>query len=109
MAINGGLDVGIPENGYARLRFFNGTEDFIFRSGSDYDVEVTNRAEAITGDHFRYFYNIIHPKPEQMWYFTRGERLGLPVAGWGDSACVAQSFGSAVWAWLMGLLGEDES
>src|SRR5215475_8693346 len=32
---NGGLDVEIPEEGYARLRFFNGTEDFTFRSGSD--------------------------------------------------------------------------
>ena len=109
MAVNAGLDVEIPENGYARLQFFNGTEDFIFRGGSDYEVEVTNRAEAITGHHFKYFYNIVHPKPEQMWYFASGEKLGLPVAGsMGDTTCSASQSTSAVWAWLMWLLGEDE-
>src|SRR5262245_39967996 len=106
---NGGLDVEIPENGYARLRFFNGTENFIFRSGSDYEVEVTNRAEAITGDHFKYFYNIVHPKPEQMWYLAGGERLGLPLAGVGPLTCSEIDFGSMIWEWLMGLMGEDEA
>jgi hypothetical protein len=109
VSANVGLDVEVPEDGYVRLRFFNGTEDFIFRSGSDYEVEVTNLAPAITGEHSKYFYNIVHPKPEHMWYFAGGERLGLPVAGGGDSACSAQSFGSVIWQWLMGLLGEDES
>jgi hypothetical protein len=109
MTNNGGLDVEIPENGYARLRFFNGIGDFTFHNGSNYEVEVTNRAEAITGDHFKYFYNIVHPKPEQMWYFAGGERLGLPVAGVGNQACVAVTFGSVIWDWLMGLVGEDES
>jgi len=110
VTVKGGLDVEIPENGYARLRFFNGTEGFTFRSGSDYEVEVTNRAEAITGDHFKYFYNIVDPKPEHIWYFASGERLGLPVAGTtGDISCSAQTFSSVIWAWLMGLLGEDES
>jgi hypothetical protein len=109
MANNGGLDVEIPENGYARLRFFNGTEDFTFWSGSDYEVEVTNRAEAITGNHSKYFYNIVHPKPEQMWYFAGAERLGLPVAGFGDFGCTQQTFGSVIWDWLTGLFGEDES
>jgi len=107
---NGGLDVEIPENGYARLRFFNGTEGFSFRSGSDYEVEVTNRAEAITGEHTKYFYNIVNPKPEQMWYLAGGEKLGLPVAGYGkNTPCGEQSFGSVLWEWLMGLIGEDES
>ncbi len=109
VTINGGLDVEIPEDGYARLRFFNGTEDFIFRSGSDYEVEIANRAEAITGEHFKYFYNIVHPKPEQMWYFAGGERVGLPVAGTGDSSCDQTTFSSVIWEWLMGLLGGDES
>jgi hypothetical protein len=109
MTNNGGLDVEIPENGYARLQFFNGTEDFIFRSGSEYEVEVANRAKAITGDHFKYFYNIVHPKPEKMWYFAGGERLGLPVAGYIDSLCSVGQSATAVWAWLMGLLGDDES
>jgi hypothetical protein len=106
---NGGLDVEIPENGYARLRFFNETEDFTFWSGSDYEVEVTNRAEAITGDHFKYFYNIVDPKPEQMWYFASGERVGLPVAGVGNWGCSEGTFSSAIWDWLLTLLGEDES
>jgi hypothetical protein len=109
VAINGGLDVEIPMNGYAMLRFFNGTEDFTFRSGSDYEVEVTNRAEAMTGAHFKYFYNIVHPKPEQMWYLASGERLGLPTAGAnGTSTCIQTTFGSVIWDWLMGLLGDDE-
>jgi hypothetical protein len=108
---NGGLDVEIPEDGYARLRFFNGNEDFIFHSGSDYEVEITNRAEAITGNHSKYFYDIVHPKPEQMWYLAGGERLGLPVAGYGDdrTACMQQTFGSVIWGWLIGLFGENES
>jgi hypothetical protein len=109
VAVNGGLDVEIPKNGYARLRFFNGTEDFTFRSGSDYDVEVANRAEAITGEHFKYFYNIVHPKPERMWYFAAGEKLGLPAAGTGGLNCEVATFGSVIWEWLMGLLGEDKS
>ena len=110
LAVNGGLDVEIPEDGYAKLRFFNGTEDFIFQSGSDYEVEVTNLAPAITGDHSKYFYNIVHPKPERMWYFASGERLGLPAAGVGGmSRCDVETFGLAVWEWLMGLLGGGES
>jgi hypothetical protein len=109
-AIKAGLNVEIPKGGYAKLRFFNGTEDFTFRSESDYEVEVTNRAEAITGDHFKYFYNIVHPKPEQMWYFAGGESLGLPVAAaLRVGTCEVGTFGSVIWGWLMGLLGEDES
>jgi len=110
MAINAGLDVKIPENGYARLQFFNGTEDFIFRSGNDYEVEVINRAEAITGQHLKYFYNIVDPKPDQMWYFAGAESLGLPVAGYASSGfCSVGNFSATVWEWLMGLIVEDES
>ncbi len=105
-----GLDVEIPDGGYARLRFFNGTEDFIFEGGSDYEVEVTNLAEAITGEHFKYFYNIAHPRPERMWYFANGESLGLPAFGTqGRTGCSVGGFGSTVWEWLMGLLGDEES
>jgi hypothetical protein len=104
-----GLDVEIPEDGYARLQFFNGTEGYTFRSGSDYEVEVTNLAQAITGDHFKYFYNIVRQQPEQTWYFAGGERLGLPLAGVGDCICQVGTFGSAAWEWLMGLLGNPKS
>jgi hypothetical protein len=110
VTIKAGLDVEIPEGGYALLRFFNGAEDFTFRSGSDYEVEVTNLAQAITGDHFKYFYNIVHPQPERMWYFAAGESIGLPVPGTGNQgACQAGDIGSTIWEWMMGLLGEDES
>jgi len=105
-----GLDVEIPQDGHAMLRFFNGTEDFTFGSGNDYEVEVTNLAPAITGDHAKYFYNIVRPQPEQMWYFAAGESLGLPAAGTcGQTGCSAESFGSTVWEWLMGMLGGEES
>jgi len=104
-----GLDVEIPDDGYAVLRSFNGTEDFVFRSGSDYEVEVTNMAEAITGDHFRYFYNIMNPKPEQMWYFAAGESLGLPVPGTrGRTNCSVGTLGFTLWDYFMGTLEGDE-
>jgi hypothetical protein len=110
MATHAGLDVEIPEGGYARLRFFNGTEDFIFRDGSDYEVKVTNLAEAITGDHFKYFYKIVRSQPERMWRFAAGESLGLPAPGaCGQATCAVGDFGSTVWEWLTGLLGGSES
>jgi hypothetical protein len=104
-----GLDVEIPEDGYAVLRFFNGTEDFVFQSGGDYEVEVTNLAEAVTGAHFKYFYNIVSPQPEQMWYLAAGENLGLPMPGAGDLICAAGGVGATIWEWLMGSQDGDES
>jgi len=110
MTVKAGLDVEIPEDGYAILRFFNGTEDFIFRNGSDYEVVVTNQAEAITGDHFKYFYKIMQSQPKQIWYLASGERLGLPVPAWGgDIECSYGTEGSAVWEWLGWLIGNSES
>jgi hypothetical protein len=110
LTVNAGLDVEIPEDGYAVLRFFNGTEDFVFRSGSDYEVAVTNLAEAITGEHARYFYNIVQSKPEHMWYFASGERMGLPVPGTGGrTECSRIAFGSVIWEWLMGVSEDSES
>jgi hypothetical protein len=96
---NAGIEVEIPKDGYARLHFLNETEDFIFRSGSDYEVEVINHAEANTGEHFRYFYNIVNPKPEQVWYIASAERLGLPVPGFGNYGCWVEGFGIAEWEW----------
>jgi len=110
LTINVGLDVEIPDGGYAAFRFFNGTEDFIFRSGSDYEVEVTNLAEAVTGDHFKYFYNIVRPQPDQMWYLAAGESLGLPAPAAGTrTLCSAGSINSTFWEWMMGLFDGDKS
>jgi hypothetical protein len=110
ITIKAGLDVEIPMGGYATLRFLDGTEDFTFRSGSDYEVEVINLAEAITGEHAKYFYNIVHPQPERMWYFAAGERLGLPTLGTGQQPwCQVDTFSSTIWEWLTGRAGGDES
>jgi hypothetical protein len=110
LTVNASLDVEIPEDGYAVLRFFNGTEDFTFRSGSDYEVAVTNLAEAVTGEHAKYFYNIVRSKPEQMWVLASGENLGLPVPGTGGQTdCPGVLFSSAIWEWLMGLFESPES
>jgi hypothetical protein len=109
-ATNAGLDIEIPEDGYAVLRFFNGTESFIFQSGSDYEVAVVNLAEAITGEHSKYFYNIVRPQPEHMWYCAAGERVGLPVpAGSGGPGCQSGEFSMAVWDWLTWLFEGSES
>jgi hypothetical protein len=110
MTVKAGLKVDIPECGYAKLRFFNGTEDFTFRSGSDYEVEVINLAQAITGDHLKYFYNVVRPQPERIWRFAAGESLGLPAFGVGGQLeCPASHFSLAIWEWLMGLLNDPES
>jgi hypothetical protein len=110
LTIKVGLDIEIPEGGYAALRFFNGNEDFIFWSGCDYEVDVSNLAEAITGDHFKYFYNIVRPQPEQLWYLSDGESLGLPVPGaGGKTTCSVGNFKTTIWEWMLVLLGGDES
>jgi hypothetical protein len=109
MAAKAGLDVEIPEGGYAVLRFFNGTEDFVFQGGNDYEVEITNLAEAITGDHAQYFYNIVRSHPEQMWYLASGDKMGLPVPGAGVGICSVYQIGHTIWEWLMGLSEESES
>jgi hypothetical protein len=109
LTIKAGLDVEIPEGGYATLRFFNGTKDFIFRSGSDYEVDVINLAEAITGDHFKYFYNIARLQPEQVWYLSAWESLGLPVPGYRTGTnCSVGTFTSTFWEYLMGFFGGEE-
>jgi hypothetical protein len=108
MTVKAGIDIEIPENGYATLRFFNGTEDFIFRAGGDYDVRVTNLAEAITGNHARYYYNIARVQPERMWYLASGEWAGLPAAGVSkDIWCPYYLFGETIWKWLTGAGAES--
>lgn len=110
MAIKAGIDVEIPEDGYAVLRFFNGSEEFVFWSGSEYEVSVANVAEAITGEHGRYFYKIARSQPEHVWYCAAGERMGLPVAGTGGRTdCYVIENQSVVWSWLMGLITGSQS
>jgi hypothetical protein len=109
MTTNAGLDIEIPEDGYAALRFFNTTKDYVFYPGYDYEVNISNLAQAITGDHFKYSYSILHHQPEHIWYFASGERQGLPVPKTnGEVGCSIYQLGSTIWEWLMGSSEESK-
>ena len=93
MATEVGLEVTIDDSSYAVLHFSSETEDFVFKGEQDYEVEVVNRAEAVTGDHFKYFYNIVRPKPKHLWVpdsRASSEREGRMTAG--QPACTAGDF-----------------
>jgi hypothetical protein len=63
-AAQSGLDVSVPDDGYAVLRFSGNTKDFVFKGGRNYKVTITNRAESVTGQHFQYFYRLIDQQPD---------------------------------------------
>ncbi|MBI3232407.1 MAG: hypothetical protein HYZ51_05040 [Candidatus Doudnabacteria bacterium] len=86
-----GLDVQIPKDGYAVLHFNNDTEDFVFKGGRSYQVEVINRAEAVDFNHFRYFYNIVTPKPKQRLIPISAQGVGANVM-MGDWVCLIGAF-----------------
>ncbi len=93
-----GLKVEVEEGGYAVLHFSGETEDFVFKGGQDYEVEVINQAEAIRFDHFRYFYNIVQSKPEQKWIPVSAQSLELPVPSTGGRPlCLIGAFGKAAY------------
>lgn len=58
-----GLDVFVPEHGYAVLHFSGGTNDFVFKGGRNYKVTVTNKATSFTSQHFQYLYRILDQPP----------------------------------------------
>jgi len=62
-----GLEIRIPDRGYAVLHFMNDADDFVFKPGRDYEVEIANRAEATMSDHFKYLYKVVRPKPKTLW------------------------------------------
>lgn len=96
IAIDAGLDIEIPKGGYAVLRFRNETEDFVFKGGRDYEVEIANRADSITAEHFRYFYKIMVPKPKRIWAPVSREVAGQPVPGTNPrNPCDPAAFGQA--------------
>lgn len=86
-----GLDVTVPKDGYAVLHFHNDTEDFVFKGGRDYQVEVVNRAPAIDFNHFRFFYNIVKPKPKTKLIPVSAQGIGVNVKA-GDWACLIGAF-----------------
>lgn len=89
-----GLDVQVPKDGYAVLHFNNDTEDFVFKGGRNYQVEVVNRAEAVDFNHFRYFYNIVSPKPKQRVIPISAQGVGVNVR-LGDWVCLIGAFGKS--------------
>lgn len=89
-----GLDVHIPKDGYAVLHFNNDTEDFVFKGGRNYQVEVINRAESVDFNHFRFFYNIVSPKPKQKLIPISAQGVGANLK-MGDWVCLVGAFGKA--------------
>lgn len=94
IATKAGLDVALPRDGYAVLHFNNDTEDFVFKGGRNYQVEVINRAEAVDFNHFRFFYNIVSPKPRQRVIPISAQGVGANVR-LGDWACLVGAFGKS--------------
>ncbi len=89
-----GLDVEVPDHGYAVLHFHSDTEDFVFKGGRDYQVEVINRAQAIDFNHFRYFYNIVRPKPKNILIPVSAQGP-QPSLNFGDFMCFPGAFGKS--------------
>ncbi|MGE0886397.1 MAG: hypothetical protein AB7P14_22915 [Blastocatellales bacterium] len=94
VATKAGLDVTVPKDGYAVLHFHGDTEDFVFKGGRNYQVEVVNRAEAIDFNHFRYFYNIVTPKPKNKIIPISAQGVGANLR-LGDWACIVGAFGNS--------------
>jgi len=81
----------VPKDGYAVLHFYGDTEDFVFKGGRNYQVEVTNRADAIDFNHFNYFYNIVTPKPKRRFIPISAQGIGVNVQA-GNWMCLAGQF-----------------
>lgn len=93
-ASKAGLDVEVPNYGYAVLHFSNDTDDFVFKGGRDYEVEIVNRAQAIDFHHFAYFYNIVRPKPKHR-LIPISAQTAQPALGLGNIFCTLTSFGKS--------------
>ncbi|MBI1763987.1 MAG: hypothetical protein HYR56_21385 [Acidobacteria bacterium] len=99
ISLDAGLDVEVPADGYAVLHFRNGTEDFIFRGGRDYEVEIVNRAEAVYADHFKYYYNLVPQTLAHHWVPNGGVITGQPMpAGSRAYPCDSAAFGNVDYA-----------
>jgi hypothetical protein len=104
-ALKVGLEARVPDQGYAVLHFLNQTEDFIFKGGQDFEVEVINAAQNKQLNHFKYLYDIVHPAPEPKWIPTTRLCSSVPPPGEGpqqdyvlrprdiDATCVPGGYG----------------
>jgi hypothetical protein len=97
IATKAGVDVDIPKDGYAVLHFHGDTEDFVFKGGRNYQVEVTNRADAIDFNHFNYFYNIVTPKPKRKFVPVSAQAIGVNVQA-GNWLCLIGNFSKSDYA-----------
>jgi hypothetical protein len=94
VATKAGLDVEVPKDGYAVLHFHGDTEDFVFKGGRNYEVEILNRADAIDFNHFHYFYNIVTPKPKRKLIPVSAKGVGVNLRA-GNWLCMIGSFSNA--------------
>lgn len=105
-ASTAGLDVSVPENGYAVLHFSGGTHDFVFKGRKNYKVTVTNAAKTFTSEHFQYFHRIMGQPPganlipvDAVTGATRGN-----LFDGGSPWCMIGWFGKAAYRLLTGHL-----
>ncbi len=100
-ASTAGLDVFVPDHGYAVLHLSGGTQDFVFKGGKSYKVKVTNAAKTFTSEHFQYFYRIMGQPPN-----TKLIPVGATAGAMGNlfqngnPACMHGWFGRAIY-WLL--------
>ncbi|MEP7338216.1 MAG: hypothetical protein ABI977_10765 [Acidobacteriota bacterium] len=97
VATKAGLDIEVPKDGYAVLHFHGDTEDFVFKGGRNYQVEVTNRADAIDFNHFHFFYNIVTPKPKHKLIPISAQGVGANVRA-GNWMCLVGNFSKSEYA-----------
>jgi hypothetical protein len=93
-ATRAGLDIEIPDHGYAVLHFDGETDDFVFKGGRNYEVDIANRAPAIDFRHFGYFYKIVNPKPKRRLIPISAQSPDPGLRG-GDFFCWIAAFGKS--------------
>lgn len=90
-----GLEIVLPEDGYAVLRFINNdTQDFVFQGAADqhYFVTIDNapskHQHEIAPDHFKYFYKLVAPPHKTYLPIDSSPNTGDPFCrnnGFGDA------------------------
>lgn len=105
VAVEGGLQVSVPETGYAILRFLNSdTADFVFAGEGDYDVTIDNAPapqephedtehegeHESHPNHFKYYYKLMTHSPAQQL-----EPMEEEESPEGDPFCMIGKFGKA--------------
>ncbi len=104
-ASTAGLDVFVPDHGYAVLHFSGGTQDFVFKGGKNYKVKVTNAAKSFTSEHFQYFHRVMGQQPNsKLIPVSASAAVVGNVFGDGNPFCMIGWFGKAVYRTLTGHL-----